>query len=73
VFVLNALDYPNRAFFGIISTDPITSLQITSEGLLNLDNFAFGTAAIPEPASLLLFGVGLAGLKARRWVAARRA
>lgn len=74
-FMVNTNDFPNRAFFGFISNNPITSLVIDnlSGSFLNLDNFSFGDAiqgdgngndhgVIPEPSSLALMTIGLSGL-----------
>jgi hypothetical protein len=50
-------------FFGVISdAGPIGRLNIASQtsqpGEL-VDNVAFGNVSVPEPASVLLFGIGL--------------
>ncbi len=64
---LPTLNYPNRAFVGVISTDPISSIlfSASTQGV-NIDNFRFGTA-VPEPASLLLLGTGLGTLVLAAW------
>jgi hypothetical protein len=64
------------AFTGFTSTAPITSISVeypTAGGdpVLNLDNFRFGAASVPEPSSLALafcgaFGVGLLVWRRRR-------
>lgn len=55
--------FASQPFFGVTSTQPITSFEITApqaEIIMDLHDLRFGTAAqIPEPASLVLFGTGL--------------
>jgi len=62
---------PNFAFVGFTSDQDILSLAFSkSEDSVVLDNVAFGQTgqtAVPEPASLTLLGLGLAGMGARRW------
>lgn len=59
-------------FFGIVSdTGPIGSLNIASLASIPgelIDNVAFGTttSAVPEPASIVLLGLGVASVAARR-------
>jgi hypothetical protein len=59
---------PNFAFIGFTSDQDILSLAFSKPGdSVVLDNVAFGQTAVPEPASLTLLGLGLAGMGARRW------
>ena len=73
---------PGGAFFGFTSSAPVGSLRFQSRTLLlgrggegfTLDDVrgvsARNTtplAPVPEPASLTLLGLGLAGMGARRW------
>jgi len=70
-------------FIGLTSTSPITNLRfiIPPVGLdensgLNIDNLSFNSASptpVPEPATLVLLGSGLAALGRRAWKAKRRA
>lgn len=63
VFNVSTLAFPNRAFWGITSTEPIVSLKFTAKQDANpvLDNFTFGLAA-PAPPAVLLFAIGSAML-----------
>jgi hypothetical protein len=60
----NSLD-----FFGVTTSAPITSLTVTyADGSYGaLDNFSFGTSAVPEPTTwaMILVGFGLAGAAVR--------
>jgi hypothetical protein len=63
-------------FFGLTGLDPFTTIKITDLNLVGnaflfptIDNFSFAdpvAAAVPEPASLALIGIGAASLFVRR-------
>jgi hypothetical protein len=63
-------------FIGFTSTEAITSLELdqstestptTPEDQINLQDFEFGTAAVPEPSSLTLLGTAGISLAAFCW------
>ena len=63
----NTPTYTDPVFFGIVSTDAFTTLEFlagTSFDRVGYDNVSF--AAIPEPSTALLLGLGLVGMAARR-------
>lgn len=75
-FVVNTPLRPERGFFGIVTDVAIASIRFTSQpagptqspGIPLIDNFSFGqrqAAPVPEPATILLLGTGLAGIAAR--------
>jgi len=76
-YVVGTATAPNLVFFGLTSTDPISSLTITPEqvGLgtaVDLTNFSYGQAAAvtPEPGSyaalILAFGGVILVVRSRR-------
>jgi hypothetical protein len=71
IFVVSTPARPGRGFFGITTDVAISSIRFTTmpgpnqpNGIPLLDNFSFGQAAapVPEPASMVLLGTGLAGV-----------
>ena len=75
--VLTVLGGNGTGFLGIIGTASFTSILLSDANASSLpgenfqvDNLSFATTAqVPEPATLALFGAGLAGLG---WIARRR-
>lgn len=58
-------------FLGLVADEPITSIRWTTVGggqiNTGIDNIREGTLATPEPASLLLLGIGIAGMAGYAW------
>jgi hypothetical protein len=59
--------FPNATFFGVTTdTGTISSITFTpGQSWVGIDNFEYGSAGttpVPEPASMLLLGLGLMGL-----------
>ena len=68
-FNLNVTDTGAGTFFGVTGTDLITRITLSSANGMaeGVDNVSFGTAAVPEPATLLLFGTTVLVAGVRRW------
>jgi hypothetical protein len=62
-------------FLGVISDVPFSTIHITGDRLFYVvDNVSYpASAAIPEPMSAMLLGIGLIGLGCIRWRRARAA
>ncbi|MCF6338547.1 MAG: PEP-CTERM sorting domain-containing protein [Gammaproteobacteria bacterium] len=57
----------NGEFWGFISTEPLSTIQVILAGVdttvsYTLDNMVYAVVEVPEPASIILMGFGLAGL-----------
>lgn len=59
------------AFLGAVSTVPFSSFSITSDPFPLIDTLSRADA-VPEPATLLMFGTGLLGAAARRRATRKR-
>jgi PEP-CTERM motif len=56
------------AFFGAISTEPLTRFSVTSPLAPLIDNLSYGgTSPVPEPGTLLLLATGAAAMGRRAW------
>jgi hypothetical protein len=69
-FTMTPVPFDNLGFLGFTSTSPVTSLTIldsrpASQEVPVLGDFSFGTAVLPEPSTLALFTIGVAGLVVR--------
>jgi hypothetical protein len=62
-FTRTAPVFAGLSFIGVVSTVPITSLTVSAPpgDVVNIDNFTFGQAVVPEPATLAVFGALAAG------------
>jgi hypothetical protein len=61
---------------GLAGLDNLRVTVTNAGDFVNVDNVSFGEsgpAAVPEPASLTLLGLGVAALGRRRWAARRKA
>ncbi|MEO7580547.1 MAG: PEP-CTERM sorting domain-containing protein [Massilia sp.] len=54
---------PAGAYFGVTLDHAVSSVFIgTASSYIDLDNVSYARAAVPEPASIALMGLGIAGL-----------
>jgi len=68
-FTTTPVTFGNESFLGITTTSPFTSLTISTTGNdpIVLGDVSFGAAIAPEPSTLALLSLGVAGLAARCW------
>lgn len=61
---VSANQFNDFSFIGFTATEDITTIAIRSlsGGLPIVDNFSHDASAVPEPATMVLFGTGLAGM-----------
>ncbi len=54
-------------FYGWVNTGGISRISISHPGGgIEIDHLQYGASAVPEPASMIAMGVGIAGILARR-------
>lgn len=64
IFHTSTVVFPTMTFVGFASSTPFTSIKISDpnsavpNGVLNIDNFRFGSRAVPTPSSLALLVIG---------------
>jgi len=72
---LPSFGYTQESFSNLLATSSSTSIQfgfLNDPGSFYLDSVYVGAGAVPEPATLLLWGTTMAGLALTRWRRHRR-